>query len=1289
MITDILDNTDSTDSIGRVGRTGSAGTPMSVGPNGVVGASDGVGANGGVDSTGGVAATGNVGTNGSVDLTGRAGANGAVGTISSDNAHSDLAGVGDVGFVSVAVLGRNRTERESLLAAIAAVDVSAGGVDWSVLWSGGARRRVVLPTYAFERRRYWLDPVGGGDVSGLGLSGSDHPLIGAVVQSPGSGGVIVTGRLSVAGLGWLADHVVSGVVLVPGTGFVELVMRAADEVGCVVLRELTLLAPLRLPASGGVQIRVVVGGAEGVGERAVSVYARADAPDSGAEWVLHAEGVIAPGTLDAGVTSELGPWPPVGAVAVDLAGLYDRLADAGYRYGPSFRGLRSVWRRGADLFVEAALPESVAEVARYGLHPTLLDAVLQGMAIAGTDPGRDIGDEAPRMPFAWQDVVLHAVGATTLRAHLTPEPGAGAGSRGVSIRAVNEVGQPVLTIGSLKTRPVAPARTAVSGARLLGVQWIPQSDPPVVVELSELAVFSRVESVLECAADDESVPSAVVFDLCESAGPDHDVVTRTHSITHAALAVVQAWLGEPRFLESTLVMVTAGAVSVAGEPVSDPAGAAVWGLVRSAQSEDPGRIVLVDTDAAGAVDTFSAVAAQVLGSGESQVAIRDGLVHIARMAWLSESGSAAGDFGNPVRSLPAGSVVVTGGTGGLGAIVARHLVVAHGVTSLVLGSRRGLDAPGAAVLVEELAGLGTTVRVVACDVSTRGGVDTLLGAVPAESPLVGVVHAAGVLDDGVVTALTPQRLDTVLAAKADAAWYLHEATRDNVLALFVLYSSAAGVFGGAGQGNYAAANTFLDAVAEHRRAEGLAAVSIAWGLWDTGYGMGARLRGEDTTRFLRDGVLSISVEQGLAWFDAALAADRATVTALRIDTSALGGQLRAGTLPAMLHGLVPQTRRIAAVAGDGVQGVSELQRRLAGSSATEARKLVLETVRAQVALVLAHNSGDDIDADRNFRELGFDSLTAVEIRNRLNTATGLRLPATLIFDYPSPQDVADLVLGRLNGESAAEPSVPVATSVATSDPIVIVGMGCRFPGGVSSPDALWRLLIEERDAVSGFPVDRGWDVAGLFDPEPGVAGKTYVREGGFLHDAAEFDAGFFGISPREAVGMDPQQRILLETVWEAIEHAGIDPTSLRGSDTGVFAGVMHHDYPNNSSAGAIVSGRVSYVLGLEGPAVSIDTACSSSLVALHQATQALRSGECALALAGGVTVMATPEVFVEFSRQRGLAVDGRCKPFAEAADGTGWGEGAGVLVLERLSDARRHGHEVLAVVRGSAVNQDG
>jgi len=663
----------------------------------------------------------------------------------------------------------------------------------------------------------------------------------------------------------------------------------------------------------------------------------------------------------------------------------------------------------------------------------------------------------------------------------------------------------------------------------------------------------------------------------------------------------------------------------------------------------------------------------------------------------------------PTAFDPDGTVLITGGTGELAGILARHLVTAHGVQHLLLASRSGPAAEGAASLLADLGALGAQARVAACDVGDRDALAVLLASVPAEHPLTAVVHTAGVLDDSVIGTLTPERFDTVLRAKADAALHLHELTADADLSAFVLFSSAAATFGNPGQANYAAANAVLDGLAHSRRAAGRPALSLGWGLWAQASGMTSHLTQAHLNLNRRHGMTGLPNDEALALFDAALAGPTATVVAARLDPSSLRG---ATDIPPLLRGLVrAPARRVATAVGSGELGFAE---QLGLLPADQQHSALLEVVRAGAAAVLGHAGAEEVNATSTFKALGVDSLTAVELRNFLTAATGLRLPATLVFDHPTPLSVVELMQGQLpisSGQKAVEgtaaaPLRAVASGDLDDDSIAIIGMSCRFPGGVASPEDLWRLLQADGDVISGLPTDRGWDLERLYDPNPETLGTTYVRDGGFLYNAGDFDAGFFGISPREAVTVDPQQRLLLETSWEAFERAGIDPATVRRTATGVYVGVISHDYASatrvsaegtegveghllTGTAGSVASGRVSYTLGLEGPAVTLDTACSSSLVAMHLAAQALRQGECTMALAGGVTVMATPSTFVEFSRQRGLAPDGRCKAFAEAADGTGWGEGVGMLLLERLSDAQRNGRTVLAVVRGSAVNQDG
>ncbi|MEY9969414.1 acyl transferase domain-containing protein/acyl carrier protein [Streptacidiphilus sp. MAP12-16] len=762
------------------------------------------------------------------------------------------------------------------------------------------------------------------------------------------------------------------------------------------------------------------------------------------------------------------------------------------------------------------------------------------------------------------------------------------------------------------------------------------------------------------------------------------------------LALVQA-LGDVG-VGAPLWCVTRGAVSTGrSDRLASAVQAQVWGLGRVVALEHPDRWGgLLDLPESMDERALSRLLGVLAGAGgEDQVAVRSSGVFARRLVRAVRPEASASAW------QPRGTVLVTGGTGALGAQVARWLA-RNGAEHLVLTSRRGLDAPGAVELRDELVALGAEVTVAACDVADR---DALAGLL-AEFPVSGVFHTAGVLDDGVVDGLTAERFARVARAKVAAALNLHELTAGMDLSAFVLFSSMAGTVGSAGQGNYAAANAFLDALAEQRRAEGLPATSIAWGAWAD-----AGLATEDVVvaeRLRRDGVLGMAPGLAITALQQALDHDDSVLTVADIDWDRVATETVA-VRRSTLFDEIPEARKIMdtarAVSGDtAAGGAQSLVQRLLGLSGVERDRVVLDLVRMQVAAVLGYAGSEAVESGRAFKELGFDSLTAVDLRNRLNAATGLRLPATLVFDYPSAAALAEYLRSELLGQEL-EVVAPVALPTAPVDdePIAIVAMSCRFPGGVRSPEELWQLLVSGGDAVAEFPTDRGWDIESLYHPDPDHQGTTYAREGGFLEDVTQFDPNFFGISPREALSMDPQQRLLLETSWEVFERAGIDPATLRGSQSGVFVGTNGQDYATllvdglegveghrlTGTATSVVSGRLSYTFGLEGPAVSVDTACSASLVALHLAVQALRAGECSLALAGGVTVMSTPDLFVEFSRQRGLSVDGRCKAFAGAADGTGWGEGAGMLLVERLSDARRNGHPVLAVVRGSAVNQDG
>ncbi|NLU81149.1 SDR family NAD(P)-dependent oxidoreductase, partial [Micromonospora sp. HNM0581] len=941
----------------------------------------------------------------------------------------------------VPALRAGRDEPTTLLTALATLHTRGVAVDWRAWFAPTGACTTALPTYPFQRRRYWINAtMAATDVASVGLGTAGHPLWGASVSMAESGEVLFTGRFSVDAQPWLADHAVSGAVLMPGTGFVELVLHAGGHVGLRHLEELTLHAPLLLPDGGAMQVQLLMTAADEAGRRTVTVHSRPEHADPDLPWTRHAMAVLA--DTPAVAAFDLTVWPPPGAVSVPVAGFYDGLAAQGYEYGPVLQGVQAVWRAGETVYAEVSLPaDAHADAARFGLHPALFDAALHAVGIGEQVPA----DQPPSVPFAWTDVTLHAAGATALRVRITP-----AGTEAVALHLADPTGAPVAEVGALVSRPVQLAAGTDADGNLYRVDWttLPTPTAPVTswAYLEDIG-DERPELVLTRLTTPQADDLSVTTD-----GVLHgDVESAARAVAATTLGLLQRWLADPRSAESRLVVLTSGAAG----GVTDLVQAPVWGLVRAAQAENPGQFVLVDAAPQTPVEEI----VTAVGTGEPELSLRDGQVRVPRLARV-----ATDDTGWRAQ----GTVLVTGGTGVLGALVARHLVAVHGVRDLVLASRRGPAAPGAAELREELTGLGATVEVTACDLADREAVAALVAGIPG---LTEVVHTTGVLDDGLVTSLTAAQFDGVWRAKATPAWHLHEVTRDRNLSAFVLFSSAAGVVDGSGQGNYAAANVFLDALAAHRRGLGLAATSLAWGLWEERSGMTAHLGEADLARMARSGILPISSAQGLALLDATVATGEPAFVPIRLDTAALRAQGQ--SMPALFRGLVRLPARRAAEAGRTSVGGSALQRRLTGLTDAEQRRLLLDLVRVDVAAVLGHDSPATVEPARAFREIGFDSLAAVELRNRLNTATGLRLPASLVFDYPKPTVLADYLHTRLLGTAA--PAAPtVATAISDDEPVAIVAMSCRFPGGVRDPEELWQLLVDGGDAISAFPVDRGW-----------------------------------------------------------------------------------------------------------------------------------------------------------------------------------------------------------------------
>nr|QBF51769.1 type I polyketide synthase [Streptomyces caniferus] len=895
---------------------------------------------------------------------------------------------------------------DRFLLSLGAAWAHGASVDWRPAFPADAAPRTDLPTYAFQRDRFWLAPPdGAGDVSALGLTEAQHPLLGATVELPESEALLLTGRLSARTHDWLTDHRIAGSAVLPGPAFVELALRAGDEAGCDRLAELSLDAPLVVPAQGAVQLRVTVGAPDDSGHRPLAIHSRRDDEGTGRPWTCHATGSLtSDGTTPAW---DLEVWPPAEATPVATDEVAAALAGAGYHHGPAFRCLRAVWRRGDDLFAEVALPEDrTAQATPFGLHPALLDCALHPVWA-----GRLTGDDQQaRQPARWQGVTLHAAGAAVLRVRLTPTA-----SGGLTVAAADATGRPVLSVESLDTRPVSSR--AIRGAAaaqqdsLFQMEWteIPAAslaaETPsawaVVGEdplrarsgLMSAGQYAETYPDLDTLAKEieggAAVPDCVVMTSAPAADHTTDPADAVHHGVRQALARAQTWLTGPAFAASKLILLTQGAVAAWDDDAApDLSTAAVRGLIRSAQTEYPGRFTLVDTDAS---KPAWRTLLKVIGSEEPQLALRKRALRIPRLTRLAAPRHSA-----PLLTDTHGTVLVAGGTGLLGAALARHLVTEHGVRDLLLTSRRGPDAPGAAELEAELTALGARVTIAACDVADREALAGLLATVPADRPLKAVVHTAVVTDDGIVLSLAPERLDAVLRSKVDAALALHDATKDLDLSAFVMFSSIAGVLGGAGQGNYAAANVFLDALARHRRAQGIPASSLAWGLW-----AGRDITTAGTSRLP---VHPLPLAEGLELFDALCGLDHPNPVAARLDTAELRRQAAAGNLPSALRATVPGPSRPAA--RNAPAEASELKHRLAAMTDAERDVTLLDLVRRLVATGLGHASADAIGAQQEFKDLGFDSLTALTVRNELNAATKLTLPPAVIFDFADPSALA-------------------------------------------------------------------------------------------------------------------------------------------------------------------------------------------------------------------------------------------------------------------------------------------
>jgi polyketide synthase 12 len=1190
------------------------------------------------------------------------------------------------GHIQIPSLRRGLPEHEAIARATAALHQQGARIDWRRYFSAAGRepRLVDLPTYPFQRQRFWLTP---GSTARRSQAGR-YALSGHRTGVPT--GAIHTFELGPKVQQYLVDHVIYGVVVVPGAFYVATFLAIAES-----------LWPKgqAISVSDVDFLRSVTFDAEGTTKTALIQLTDGDSGHRAEFWTLDDGGWH----RNASAVLALVPGERLARAAPQLpeqlddivASLDDSLRAVQVEWGESWWRIRhattsmdqALGRFELDPSERKEAPLSVREIDNaFGLmklvHATTADAVpLLPFSIGrvlwyGRSEAPHLVSNRSRDPLASADQLVTDLAVWDAQGQLLAEIESFTARRAPVDRFLPSAG--VRDLHAVVYAEVEVVEPALRGQRLVLARdasgWpLGERDPDVLVLGDFLATLATSKP--------PDRATLIVFD----ADPDADAAA-ARQLTLAVFHALRAWLGDARLDDVALTVVTYRALAV---DVDDPVNlhqSALVGLLRSARAERPDRVVRqIDLDDWGRLDR-----ALTIGGDEPELVLRGPRVLVPRVQ--SISGTSEG----PAPELdPIGTVLITGGTGALGSSVALHLAERHGIRHFLLLSRSGERSEAGRRLLTQLESLGASARIVACDVANRSELESALSSLDDVHPLVAVFHTAGQLADATLASLDDRDFDRVFAAKVDGALNLRDWVIGRPVQAFVLFSSVASVLGSAGQANYAAANSFLDALASDLRRKGQPAHSLAWGAWEEG-GMAAKLSAVDKAKLRERGLTPLTTQQGLELLDAAMLRSEALIVPVRFEQAKLDPE-RFAILRALVRTPIGRPGRASE---QGLLG------KLAGSSAAQRERIALDLVLREAAAVLGLQSVSTLDPKRALQELGLDSLMAVELRNRLKVATQLPLPATLLFDYPTPIALARMLVDALGEQPQPVPSIHDVKSTSAlldEEAVAIVGMACRLPGHTNSPEQLWALLESGGDAITSFPDDRGWSGQALLDPDPGAFGRTVTLEGGFISDPDQFDPSLFGISPREAVLLDPQQRLLLELAWEALERARIAPDSLEGSMTGVWLGLGYFEYAKLvpgaadavdgyaalGNAASVAAGRIAYTLGLRGPTLTLDTACSSGLVVTHLARKSLLEHESDLAIVGAATIFATPDPFIIFSRLRTLAPDGRCKSFSAAADGAGWAEGAGVVVLERLSDAIAKGHPVLAIVRGSAINQDG